>query len=526
MRRGIFATGAAAAALLAGLPAAAQGATRGFDYGVAAGETTPNSALLWTRTARAGSGTDVYSTNRRLPSGSLAKRVTARRADDNTVSVRVTRLQPDTTYYYRFQFGRLRSEVGRFRTAPARSANATVEFAYSGDADAQRQTPGARPFWNNFEVYTRMLREGNHFNVNLGDTIYSDTEVPNADGTGRAAPDALTRRQKWAKYKQNLAMRNLQALRRGASLYSHWDDHEFINDFSVEENGTTVYRNGVQAFTDYSPVTYKSRTGLYRSFRWGRNLEVFFLDERSFRNAKASQGGVCNNPQSGEPDRAPTAPQRTRNTFAAVDPSLGQPVSQACLDRIRDPNRSMLGSSQLALFKRAIDNSTATFKVVMNEVPIQQYYALPYDRWEGYEAERQDILRFLRANVKNVVFLTTDTHATFINDARLRTLEDSGPEDSGISEVVTGPVATANFGLEIDQELGRPGTGDLIRGLFFKPPPPDGVGMRCAVIDQFSYSQVRVTGSRLTVTPKNIRGEALREPEGNQCGPFVLNAQP
>lgn len=524
MRRPMWATGAAAAALLAGLPGVAHGATRGFDFGVAAGEVTSTSAVLWTRSAKAGVGTVSYSTNRRLR-GAKVKRVRADRRDDKTVSARVRALDANEVYYYRFQFGNRRSEIGRFRTAPGRSNNVTIEFAYSGDADAQAQTRGGRPFWNNFEIYKRMLREGNHFNINLGDTIYSDTEVPNADGTGRAAPDALTRRQKWAKYRQNLEMRNLQALRRGASLYSHWDDHEFINDFSVEENGTVVYRNGVQAFTDYSPVTYRNRRGLYRSFRWGRNLELFFLDERSFRDAKASQGGVCNNPQSGRPDNAPTAPQRTRDQFAAVDPSLAQPVSQACLDRIRDPNRSMLGRSQLSLFKRAINNSNATFKVVMNEVPIQQYYALPYDRWEGYEHERQDILRFLRANVKNAVFLTTDTHATFINDARLRTLEEGGPEDSGISEVVTGPVATANFGMEIDDTLGREGTGALIRSAFFKPAPPQGVGMRCSVIDQFSYAQVRVGKSRLTVTPKNIRGDVLREPEGNLCGPFVMNAQ-
>lgn len=42
----------------------------------------------------------------------------------------------------------------------------------------------------------------------------------------------------------------------------------------------------------------------------------------------------------------------------------------------------------------------------MNEVPIQQFYALPYDRWEGYEADRQRVLNGLQG-VKNVVFLTT-----------------------------------------------------------------------------------------------------------------------
>ena len=34
--------------------------------------------------------------------------------------------------------------------------------------------------------------------------------------------------------------------------------------------------------------------------------------------------------------------------------------------------------------------------MIINEVPIQQYYALPYDRWEGYAAERRKLLTFLR----------------------------------------------------------------------------------------------------------------------------------
>ena len=37
--------------------------------------------------------------------------------------------------------------------------------------------------------------------------------------------------QKWAKYRQNLALANLQRLRTSAGIYNHWDDHEFINDF-------------------------------------------------------------------------------------------------------------------------------------------------------------------------------------------------------------------------------------------------------------------------------------------------------
>ena len=76
-----------------------------------------------------------------------------------------------------------------------------------------------------------MQAEGNDFNVALGDTIYSDSEVP-----GKLNPVALTVAQKWAKYTLNLGQAPLAELRGAAGFYSHWDDHEFINDFSRFEN--------------------------------------------------------------------------------------------------------------------------------------------------------------------------------------------------------------------------------------------------------------------------------------------------
>jgi phosphodiesterase/alkaline phosphatase D-like protein len=185
----------------------------------------------------------------------------------------------------------------------------------------------------------------------------------------------------------------------------------------------------------------------------------------------------------------------------------------------------MLGARQLAAFEDAVRSSTATWKVVVNEVPIQQFYALPYDRWEGYAAERTTLLQFLQANVKNVVFLTTDTHATFFNDARLQTLEPGGPSDSGIPELVTGPVATNTFAKEIDNALGSPGTGVVVTSLFFKPAPPRGVGMSCAAPDVYSYAEVRVTATSLTVTPKDATGAVVKDVTGAPCGPVTLQAR-
>jgi alkaline phosphatase D len=538
-------------AALAALPAAA-GAS-GFSLGVTAGEVTSSSALVWTRSDTTGTVKLQVARDRRFHHVVAETKVKATLGSDRTVQVTVRRLTSDSTFYYRFLRGSHTSDTGTFRTAPSAKQNATIRFAWTGDEDAQRAPGQSRPFYNNFEVFGAMARERNAFNLNVGDTIYSDTEV-GANGKvsvgpgPKAADPALTVSAKWAKYRQNLALSNYQRVRRAAGLYSHWDDHEFLNDFSrsetltaynaagiqVSASGASLYAPGVKAFRDYNPVTYSSRNGIYRSFRWGKNLEVFMLDERSFRSAKASTNGTCNNPQTGAPDLAPTGPQATRNVFSVLVPSLSQPVSQACLNAINDPTRTMLGQRQFTTFTRAIRRSNATFKVIVNEVPVQQFYVAPYDRWEGYEFERKRLLTFLRSNVKNTIFLTTDDHANLINDARLNTFpSEGGPTNSGITDVTTGPVATADFKREINGATGQdPDTGanaGLVDSIFFTNQPTatpiPGVGMRCSVISTFSYGEVTVTSKQLRVQLKDASRRPVREEEGTKpaCPAVVLN---
>jgi phosphodiesterase/alkaline phosphatase D-like protein len=527
-------TGTAAAlavAALAALPAAA--GAKGFSYGVTSSEVTSSSALVWTRADKAGKVTLVVSADKKFGNkGDKTKKLSAKKAADNVVQITVRGLKPGHRYAYRFTSGKNKSAVGHFETAPKASQAKTLRFAYSGDADAQKAAGASKPFYNNFEVYKQMAKEANDFNVNFGDTIYSDTEVGSTVQGGTfmpAQPTALTVAAKWAKYKQNLKLKNLQTVRAATGMYNHWDDHEFINDFTPPENGTQIYHAGVTAFRSYMPVTYSAQKGIYRSFKWGKNAEFFFLDERSFRSPKADD--ACINPDTNAPDLAPTAPQRIRNTFAIVTPSLARPVSQGCLNAINNPTSTMLGSDQYARFTAAIKASTAKFKIVMNEVPIQQFYALPYDRWEGYAAERAKLLTFLKDNVKNVVFLTTDTHANLYNDARFSTFPEEnnggGPVDSGINEMVTGPVATMTFTKEINGAAGRNDAGDLVTSAFFKPPPPNGVGMRCASTDVFSYSEVKVTSSAVTITPKDLNGKLVHEKGSGAppCGPFTITAK-
>ena len=118
------------------------------------------------------------------------------------------------------------------------------------------------------------------------------------------------------------------------AFYSHWDDHEFVNDFSPAENsfdndvnvnGRTLYNRGQKAFRDYAPVSLEQTGGLYRTVRWGRNLELFFLDQRSFRSANADCEPRLRQPAT----RAartwrPPRRRRTRNLFAVVAPVARQ----------------------------------------------------------------------------------------------------------------------------------------------------------------------------------------------------------
>jgi alkaline phosphatase D len=503
LRRAVLASIAALTGGLAAAVAIAAPAPPGFAYGVAAGEMTPSSARLWTRAPRAGPVTLVVAgagTTHRFA-------LTASRASDLTLQRTVDGLRPGTPYRYRFSQGGIASRTGRFETAPAATSKAAVRFAISGDADA---TPGpnGKPGFNGFETYGAMARAGNDFDVNFGDTIYSDSEVGGAR-VARTVP------QKWAKYRLGLALEPLRRLRASTGVYSGWDDHEFVNDFSRAEHGAAIYRAGVKAFLDYTPASYDTRTGDYRTFRWGKNLELFLLDGRSFRSAKAT--AACNG------DIAPTAPAAVRQAFATLSPSLAAPVPQSCLDAISSPRRTLLGTAQLRAFTKAIRASTATFKVVVNPEPMLQLYALPYDRWEGYAAERTRVLEVLRS-AHNVVLLTTDMHAHVIGEVRTDTFAAGGPAGTGIWEVVTGPVATNTYAKEIDSFLGAPGFGAVVTGAFFKPAPPRGLGLRCAQTDAFGYAQVTVTSTTLTVQPRTASGAVVVDATGAPCAPLVVRA--
>jgi hypothetical protein len=159
----------------------------------------------------------------------------------------------------------------------------------------------------------------------------------------------------------------------------------------------------------------------------------------------------------------------------------------------------MLGEEQKQFLFEALRESDATFKFIVNEVPISELLVLPYDRWEGYRAERDEILSFIAYNsVRNVVFLTTDFHGNII----------AGPQpalgaDPLATEAITGPIGHETVGETIERTQGA----DLLDAfeLFLS----EVIGVRCSALDAFSYGLVEVDPFSTTITLKDHSGTAL-----------------
>src|SRR3954470_5814895 len=295
MRRLLLA--AALVSLAAAVPSTAN--ARAFSYGVSSAEVTSSSAVLWARALKSGKASLVVALNKKFTKKRITKKLFAKKSSDLTLQTRVAGLKAGTRYYFFFFQGKQRSVIGTFKTAPKPTQAKNIRFAVTGDADGLREN--GHNYWNkagsaDMATYKAMTHEKNDFNVNLGDTIYSD------GGSERGIPRSFDVDGKRGRYRLNLTYPNLLNMRASGPVYNQWDDHEFVDDYTPQSQACDVgsvatpqyacpipniWSAGVKAFREYMPVTYSEQNGTYRRFRWGQNLEVFILDERSFRSLRA-----------------------------------------------------------------------------------------------------------------------------------------------------------------------------------------------------------------------------------------------
>lgn len=188
------------------------------------------------------------------------------------------------------------------------------------------------------------------------------------------------------------------------------DDRYTIKDVSL------LSQRANQAFLEYVPIRLDNNdpTRIYRSFNYGSSLEIFMLDERSYRGPNTTN----------------------RQTEQSEETAI-------------------FGNTQLRWLKNQLRKSTATWKVIASDLPIGLIVGDGPTNFEsfangdspalGRELELADLLQFInRNNIKNVVWLTADVHyaATHYYDPNKAQFQDFKP----FWEFVAGPLNSGTFG--------------------------------------------------------------------------------
>ena len=331
---------------------------------------------------------------------------------DFTVHARVTdALAPGQQYFYRFFTCERNSPIGRFRTARPADSREPVRVAFFSCQDYQVGF---------YTAHGGLADEDVDLVVCLGDYVYERAFFEDPVREDKTAPDGETQtleeyRRKYQLYQSDS---NLIEVRRNFPLVAIWDDHEVEDNYANGlPGGQTENRrvpfdqrkaNGYRAWNEHLPRAASNR--IYGSRRLGANLELMLLDQRQYR------------------DDQPCNPQ---DSF----------VAPACPESERNAPRTMLGAEQKAWFKDALARSTATWKVVGSQL---MWMALDFpprtplntDAWDGYGAERRELLEHIQANgIQNVSFVTGDIHTFFAGS-----VTPSGRE--GVPAVDGVPVAT------------------------------------------------------------------------------------
>lgn len=449
------------------------------------GDVTANSAVIWGRCNRA---RDAYlvvdvSTSRHFDTRfqlldteelqtKLGPLVSVVNADtDYTGSILARELRPDTHYFYRTLCVTRPAEglataeggrVGEFRTAAAEEQEHAARFIWAADLGGQGwgrnpnleiTTVDRERIRGGYVIFKVMRRLRPDFAVFQGDMIYADNaipaqkEIPVEVGGGVWINDpskdfvAITLDEFRANWKYNLGDETFRRFLNRTPVYAQWDDHEVTNNWYPGEvltaepygglSADVVAERAKQAFFEYNPI----RGGpIFRKFQHGKHLEVFLLDERSFRGP---------NPANSDPNGI-----------------------------------EMLGQEQFEWLKRTLKGSKATWKVISTHDPLSIVTGGEGDRdaWAqgeaevlGREVQLSQLLKFINdEGIKNVVYITSDVHyaAAISYDPERAVFKNFGP----FWEFVIGPVHAGAFGPgELDPSFGS--SYEFLRAAGTEEPP-------------------------------------------------------
>ncbi len=424
------------------------------------------------------------------------------RENDWTCRVLAANLMPGRVYWYRFTdehgFG---SRVGRTVTAPDEKDSRRVSFAFVSCQNVQLGacTAYRRMIW---EDERRAAEDQLGFVLHLGDFIYELVWYPEDRPQGmhgRKVRDIVryehgekiddfhvptTVDDYRAVYRAYLSDPDLLDARARWPFVCMWDNHEFSwKGWQSQQNFDGTRRPAQtrrvaanQAWFEYQParvvkagdaaadryeapqvrdaairkfdddglgleagnIAAINSLKLFRTLRWGRNVDLILTDNRSFRSESVTD----------KPETVAFQPKgfpyvACEDVIAILDGGReyngGKPPETIRFNgedlpnpRKDEPPQSMLGGPQKKWFLERLRSSTATWKLWGNSVsmldwrldfqnlpeemglrwPTTGYAEFSSDDWSGYCFERAEILEFLcKEKITGVAAICGDRHA-------------------------------------------------------------------------------------------------------------------
>jgi len=417
-RRALLRTGGSAAAgvVLLGYAGTAQAIPpfQGdpFSLGVASGDPTPDGIVLWTRLAPApleggGLPREPYGVRYELATDEQFKNIVRRGTvealweEAHSVHVELGGLLPATEYWYRFKFGTTESVSGRTRTAPALDSTDPTSFAF---VSCQNY------IWGYYNAYIDIAEQDLDLVVHLGDYIY--------EGPGLNA----------------------------ARIRDHFPQRELfsLDDYRVRH------------------AQYRTDPDLREAHR--RHPFLMTWDDHEFKDNYADLDFDPNVPLETAASAAPPPTWPTGSTQITQCDVTEQLDSGYCPDAVLE-SRTILGTEQRNWLFEGIEHSSASWNILANQVPfaphdrdITEARQFNPDKWDGYVADRQAVLTYLREKpLKNTVVITGDSHINSVRNVPPNFESFDGD-----------PVATEFVGTSISTD-GDPGT---VRTRFSDPDNP------------------------------------------------------
>ena len=376
-----------------------------FRLGVASGEPTADSVVLWTRLAPdpmhgGGMKPEAVEVGWELAHDSAMRRVfRSGRVSSvpelaHSVHVEVWSLNPGRCYYYRFYAGGEASPTGRTRTLPAPNAEAR-ECSFV-TTSCQHWEQGY------YTAYDHMADKRIDFVVHLGDYIYDVSYGGVRTHDPKEPPSTLEDfRARHAQYKTDPSLQRAHAM---FPFFIVPDNHDALPDGRSTGHYAAVRAAAYQAWYEHLPirrfeVRTPGRMPIFQGIDFGRLMRVCLLDTRQQRDSEE----VC---------------------MDGVDPEFGFGVyrRECAEDNRRD--RTMLGPGQEGWLTAKLRNSPAIWNAIASTVlfaPFRFYrnggVSIYRGGWDAYAASRSRVLTTLdQAPPSNPIVLSGDLHSSWAID--------------------------------------------------------------------------------------------------------------